>query len=59
MENTSEKKEAIQPLKKRFDNLSNSLNALGPEMVVISDECGDTMWEAVLAQGNEIYDEGN
>lgn len=32
------------------ENLKNQANSLADEPIVIPDECGDSMWDAVLAQ---------
>jgi len=36
------------------DKLSNHLKAQEADMVIISDECGDSLWEAVLAQDKHL-----
>jgi hypothetical protein len=45
LENTSPLGSFIEKQKKK--------NAEGEQKVVLHDECGDTLWDEVLAQGNE------
>jgi hypothetical protein len=51
MENIMEKTELILLSEPSSDKLSNNLETQGADAVIISDECGDTLWDAVLTQG--------